>query len=381
MGQLIDALSTAVAPARQEALARLLGDTPETTGKALALAVPALLAALANRATHGGMDEVMALAGPVLAGGDPLDRVAAALADSGVRGGLMDEGHALVEGLLGSDAGALAAALSQATGTRAHSVAEVLKLAGPIGLGVVARQLGAPLTADRLAALLEAERPRLLAALPPAVAARVAATEAEPVPLHGTAVEGAAGAARNAARWLPWLAALAVAIVVVASVRAFQRDAARPAAPALSSTPIITEGPVPLAEARLPDGSVLMLPEGSAALELATLLSAQGDGARRSIRLEGETDEAVHAVASVLKGWPAVTVRIEGHGTGAGDAADSLAESTARAQAVRDLLAADGVPADHVVARGVGNAEPIATTETAEGRSQNRRTLIIITAA
>ena len=45
------------------------------------------------------------------------------------------------------------------------------------------------------------------------------------------------------------------------------------------------------------------------------------------------------------------------------------------------MLVADGVPATNVAARGVGNAEPIATTETAEGRAQNRRTMVIITAA
>lgn len=378
-GRLIDSLQAAVPPAQMEALARLLGDTPEATAQAMGMAVPALLGALANRATHGGMDEVMALAAPLLDGGDPLQRLAAALGDSSVRSELMEEGRALADGLLGPGAGAFAAVLSQATGTRAHSVAEVLKLAGPVGLGLAARALGTPVSADRLAALLEAERPHLLTALPAGLAAQVARTEAEPVPLHGTVVEGAAGSAGSAGRWLPWLAAAVVAIVVIASFRAFQREGAAPKPDTAGATAIITEGPVRLAEARLPDGSVLMLPEGSAALELARALSGGTDDGTRSFRLEG-SDEAAHAVASVLKGWPAVQVRVESHGDGTGDAAEALAESTARAQSVTDLLAADGVPAAHVTARGVGNAEPIATTETAEGRAQNRRTVIIITA-
>jgi hypothetical protein len=380
MGQLTDSLSTAVPPAQVEALARLLGDTPDATARALAAGVAAILGALATRATHGGMDEVMALAGPILGGGDPLGRFADALEDSSLRGELMAQGHALVDGLLGRDAGALAAALSQHTGTRAHSVAELLKLAGPVAVGALAHQLGGTATADRLEALLAAERPSLMAGLAPRVAPLVAASAAEPVPLHGTVAEGAAGSAQSAGRWLPWLAAAVVAIVLVASFRTFERregpTAARPA-----TTPLITEPPVRLAEARLPDGSLLMLPEGSAALGLARALAGGPDSGPTRFRLAEGSDEAAHAVASVLKAWPAAKVRIEAHGDGTGDAGDSLALSTARARAVADLLAADGVPAENLSARGMGNAEPIATVETDEGRAQNRRTLVIITAS
>lgn len=388
---LADSLSQALPPAQVEALAQLLGDTPEATGRALAAAVPALVAALANRAAHGGMDEVMALAAPLMADGDLLERVARALDDSGVRSELMMGGHALAQGLLGDGAGALAASIARLTGTRAHTVAEVVTLAGPVGLGLLARQLGGELPADRLAALLEAERPKLLAGLPPQLASVVAASAVEPVPLHGTAVEGAAGAAQSAGRWLPWLAAAVVAIVVVASFRTFEAGGTRPLKPA-ETTPIITEGPVKLAEVRLPDGSVLMLPQGSAAYELARVLADRPAGAPGSFRLgalgwdpaAGRMDsagrEAVHAVASVLKAWPAVTVRVEAHGDGTGDPAASLAETAARARAVADLLVADGVPAQNVATAGLGGAQPIATADTEEGRAQNRRTLIIITA-
>jgi outer membrane protein OmpA-like peptidoglycan-associated protein len=392
MGQLIDALSTAVPAGQMDVLARLLGDTPEATGRAMAAAVPALVGAMANRATHGGMDEVMALAGPLLADGDLLDRFAGGLADSGVRGELVEGGHALAEGLLGPGASTLAATLARLTGTRAHTVAEVVKLAGPVGLGVVARQLDGVVTADRLEALLEAERPNLLASLPPQLGSVVAASAAEPVPLHGTAVEGAAGAAQSAGRWLPWLAAAVVAIVVVASFRNFESGG--PAAPSpAATTPIITEGPVKLSEVRLPDGSVLMLPQGSAAFELARVLAERPQGSPGGFRLgnlgwdpakgamDSAGEEAVRAVASVLKAWPAVKVRVEAHGDGTGDPAASQAETAARAKAVADLLVADGVAPQNVAAAGLGGAQPIATVDTDEGRAQNRRTLIIITAA
>ncbi len=390
MGQLHDSLSASVPPDQIAAIARLLGDTPEATARTLGLAVPTLLAALATKASHGDMDKVMALVDPLLEGGDPLDRLAEGLADSSVRAALMAKGHALADGLMDPQAGALAGALARAVGVRAHSAAEIVKLAGPVAVGALYRQLcGAP-TADRLAALLEHQRPALMAMLPPALAGLASSAAIEPQPLHGTSVEGAAGAAQSAGRWAPWLAAIVVAIVLVASFRPF--DTPGPAGPNVpASTAIITEAPVALARVDLPDGSALMLPEGSAALQLAGALSG-GQGAPRSVRLgelgwsaaDSRPDEAgadmLRAVARVLKAWPAARVRIEGHGDGTGDAAESLAESTARAQAVADLLVADGVSGRNVAAKGIGVAQPIATSETAEGRAQNRRTVIIITA-
>lgn len=390
MGHLLDTLSTTVPADQLDTLARLLGDTPEVTGGALKTSATALLAILATRAAHGGMDEVMALAGPLLADGNPLDQFAAGLADTSVRATQLEHGHAMASGLLGPLEGQLAGALATETGARAHTIAQILKVAGPIALGAATRHLGALPTADALAELLEKERPALVAALPPRLQALVGTTGAEQTPLHGTPVEGAAGSARSAGRWVPWLAAVVVGIAVLAGLRNAQSpDKAAGTLPTPASA-IITEAPPVLARVTLPDGSVLILPEGSAALELARFLSG-AEPAPRAIRFEelgtapaeGRFDaqgaEAVRAVARVMESWPSARVRIEAHTDSQGEADANLSASATRAEAVKALLAQAGIDSGRMAAEGLGEEQPIATNETAEGRAQNRRTVIVVT--
>ncbi len=52
--------------------------------------------------------------------------------------------------------------------------------------------------------------------------------------------------------------------------------------------------------------------------------------------------------------------------------------SLARAQAVRDYLVSNGIPADHIRAEGFGQDRPVADNGTSEGRANNRRVEIVV---
>lgn len=56
----------------------------------------------------------------------------------------------------------------------------------------------------------------------------------------------------------------------------------------------------------------------------------------------------------------------------------NLALSSARARAVARLLVENGIPARRIGARGFGDRRPVATNDTAEGRSTNRRVEAIV---
>jgi outer membrane protein OmpA-like peptidoglycan-associated protein len=86
-----------------------------------------------------------------------------------------------------------------------------------------------------------------------------------------------------------------------------------------------------------------------------------GPGAQGSLRL----------LAAALRGKS--DIRIEAHTDSQGADAANLALSRKRAEAVRDALAAAGVPGSHMQAVGKGEAGPVADNASAAGRARNRR--------
>lgn len=71
-------------------------------------------------------------------------------------------------------------------------------------------------------------------------------------------------------------------------------------------------------------------------------------------------------------------VKVTGYTDSVGSDAHNLALSQRRAEAVRSYLREHGVNADSVTATGKGEADPVGSNETAEGRASNRRVEILL---
>ncbi len=79
-------------------------------------------------------------------------------------------------------------------------------------------------------------------------------------------------------------------------------------------------------------------------------------------------------IGVLLRQYPALTIRIEGHTDAQGIADDNLRLSQRRVDAVKAYLTdKQGLNADHIQAVGFGQTRPIASNKTKTGRSQNRR--------
>jgi len=81
---------------------------------------------------------------------------------------------------------------------------------------------------------------------------------------------------------------------------------------------------------------------------------------------------------SFLKEHPDRTLEIEGYTDSTGSDEYNQGLSQRRADAVRDFLIANGIAGDRIVARGYGEAYPVATNTTEAGRLQNRRVEVVI---
>jgi len=86
-----------------------------------------------------------------------------------------------------------------------------------------------------------------------------------------------------------------------------------------------------------------------------------------------EADEILKRVAQGLIAHPEVKVEIGGHTDSDGSASANLKLSQRRANAVRDYLVKQGVPAERMTAKGYGETQPISDNKTPEGKAMNRR--------
>ena len=83
--------------------------------------------------------------------------------------------------------------------------------------------------------------------------------------------------------------------------------------------------------------------------------------------------ERLRSLADTLRRYHETDVVVKGHTDSQGAEAFNMTLSEQRADQVRDYLVAQGVASYRVTAIGFGEALPLATNATPEGRAQNRR--------
>ncbi|MCG3883893.1 OmpA family protein [Photobacterium leiognathi] len=87
---------------------------------------------------------------------------------------------------------------------------------------------------------------------------------------------------------------------------------------------------------------------------------------------------ALHNVALVAKEYPKTQLNVLGFTDSKGAESYNLRLSQVRADAVGNYLIRQGVNANRVISQGRGEANPIASNSTENGRAQNRRVEIIL---
>jgi len=91
--------------------------------------------------------------------------------------------------------------------------------------------------------------------------------------------------------------------------------------------------------------------------------------------------EVISHIASALVGVDIRGAKVEGHTDSTGSVAYNEALSKARAQAVADQLVAGGMAAPAMQVVGMGASMPIESNDSAAGRRENRRVVIVVSPA
>lgn len=199
-----------------------------------------------------------------------------------------------------------------------------------------------------------------------------------------SAVEDTAGSLG----WLKWL--VLTAIILALGYCVLNRQPVPAPAPPAASTPAApaTPAPTPPPAAAAPAETPAQAAVADAKSALSALVPGKfsADDLVKALNLmavhfdtgsatiSADSLDVLTAAANALKAAPAGSrVEIGGYTDNTGDPAANLKLSDERANAVRGKLVELGVSADALVAKGYGDANPVADNTTEEGRAKNRR--------
>lgn len=97
-----------------------------------------------------------------------------------------------------------------------------------------------------------------------------------------------------------------------------------------------------------------------------------------SADLKPTARERLAKVAGILIAYPDIRVEVDGYTDSTGSPMFNEQLSQQRAASVQSYLVQQGVPASSVATHGFGEANPIASNDTAAGRQQNRRVELVV---
>ncbi len=396
---LLDSISNLVTPELTRSLSANLGEQPEAIKNGLRTGSAMLLGMLANKAQNSAfLAHVTSL----------INRSATAMGAAASAGGTSapaasEASSSFLQLLLGNDRAEIENRIAQASGIKAASAGTLLSAAAPMVMSTLASRFsGAGMNSGTLGALLSAELPQLRGFIPSASAgvsglSPVASTVRAPV-VQETESSGN--------KWL--LPVLLGALVIGGLIWYFMRggsetvkqsanNAADTASQAAATAGDAAKSSIAALgeffKRKLPDGVELNIPRLGIENKLIEFIEDPTKKADKetwfnfdrllfdtgSATLQPSSQEQLQNVASILKAYPSVHVRIGGYTDNTGDAASNLKLSTDRATTILNDLVTLGVDPSHIDGKGYGEDHPVADNGTEAGRALNRRISLRVT--
>ena len=401
MVNLLQQVKDAIEPALTREAAGHFGETPDVTRSAIGVAVPALLGGLVSQgSTPSGATRLLDMLSSRDVDAASGANVAGAQGATSRADALLRSGGSMVSSLFGDRTASVTSTIASLSGLNRASSGGLLAMAAPLVMGVLRRHVQTNrLDAGGLANLLSGQRDSLRASLPDSLADAVGLSRPSFTPGATSPISEATPPERvtdghdAVRRWLPLagLAALAFVVWSLFGHRGERREepavepgpVARAPAPAPAEIPHRTIGP--MRTFTLPNGTSVHAPEGGLVDSLVAYLQPPGGAPGQrfgfdeiifdvgSPRPSPASLPELEAVAATLKAYPAVRVRIEGHGD---TASDISGLGVARADAVKTALVGLGVP-DSRLTTGSGPAEAAGGAEAGRGKTHPIDVLIV----
>ena len=382
------------------AISSLLGESDIATKAGLAAALPTILGSVIQKgATTDGASSLLNMIKSGGHDGSALNNIGSLLGGGDTTKSFLSGGGSLISSLLGSNAGAISSLLGNLTGMKGGAVSTMLNMAAPLIMGMIGKHASTTgLGASGLSNLLSTQAATVNAALPAGMGNLLGFSSSMNTNVNTPKVDIPSVDTGGFNFW-PWL------IGALALVGAFYAwKSCNPAVPEIPKVANVIEKAKDVTDAAvakvaemfkvtLPGGVALEAPKGSLEDRLVTFIQSK-DSISKTLwfdfdRLTFETGKAtlktesaaqLANIAAILKAFPTVKVKVGGYTDNVGAEAANMALSTARAKTVAAELNKLGIVAGRMVPEGYGSQHPVASNATEEGKAQNRRISLRVTA-
>jgi len=381
-------------------LADFLGESPKNTSSALSGAIPSILAALVNKGTDTqGASDILSLLSQGSHDGSILNNLAAAFSGGEGTNKILATGATLLNSVFGYKTDDVANLVANTGGISKTSANSLLGLLMPIIFGVIGKKVkeaGITSTAG-LVSLLASQSSFLKNLLPAGLSNILGIANLNDLGKKATAttahvvVESSGGFAR----FLPWLL---LPLLLVLGWGLFKNlKLPTPSVPEVSTpkrvAPVVEKAgdffqttlssgyAIKGAKNGIEDKLIIFIQDSGKPVDGALWFSMDGitfDTDKATLTQESSVQ--ARNIAEILKAFPKLKIKIGGYTDNTGDEKANLTLSADRANTVKKSLVVMGVDLSRLDAEGYGSEHPAASNDTPEGRQQNRRIDVNVTA-
>lgn len=435
---LLDVIKNYLTPELISQVSKLIGEDNEKTGKALKSVLPVVLGGLATKTSEPiGAGQLVTLLQNGGHDGRLLTNLSESLSNKESASGILEAGSGIISSLFGTKGGAIASAISTVSGVKSSSVTSLMNLVAPIVMGAVGKEATAHggLTASGLTSLLASQKDSILSALPAGLGTLLGGSLGLGSLAGGFSnLSSGFGGNENGnnsggglPKWLlPVLIGLGIigfalymmkgcgnkvkddAMATIDSTANLAGSTVNGAMGAVDSAANAVEGAASgvasaagtavdavkkMFKLKLPNGSEIEVPEGSLEDQIVKFIQDKDKAVDKTLwfnfdrllfdtgktTLKPASMEQVEKTIAILNAFPSVKIKIGGYTDNKGDAKANMKLSADRANVVMNALIKGGIDKARLAAEGYGDQHPVASNDTEEGRSQNRRIAIRVT--
>jgi OmpA-OmpF porin, OOP family len=400
-------------------ISEFLGESSQNTQSAVGAALPTILGGLMEKAsTTDGAGSILGMLTKDGHDGSLLGGLGDMLGSGDGISSLLSGGSGIISSIFGDKVGGVVDLIANVSGMKKSSSSSLLSMAAPILMGVLGKQVTSQgLGISGLANLLMGQKDSVKAALPAGASSLLNIGGlgdflggAKSTTTNTTTEEESTGGGFN---FWPWLIAAALALGAWYFIKGCKNTDTAAVTDSLAvTTEMATDSLSNMAEAatdsvastiaaagemfskKLSSGFeikgastgienqlISFIEDGSKAVDKTTWFNFDNmlfDTGKSTIKPESQVQ--VTNLVEILKAFPNVSLKVGGYTDNVGNEKSNMKLSADRAAAVVAALKAAGIDGKRLESEGYGSQHPVASNDTEEGRTQNRRISARVTA-